>query len=276
MDTKQNPRSRVLIRLEALYRKVMLRLFHGSLPIILVTEYPKSGASWLAQMLGEVSGYPFPRQQFPRFGKAIYHGHYIDRVGNGPTIVVWRDPRDIMVSWYYHTMFVSDRNHPEFVEQYRSALAFADFDDIQSNLPEFIDFNFRSPLSPRFSFNDFFDAWHGRADVVYCRYEDLNTAPADTLARVSSELGFVSPEDQIARIVDRYSFRKQASRPAGTENKGSYLRKGIVGDWQNHFSAEARRVFHSHIGKRLIQLGYEKDDAWVTSPPSAPDGNENV
>jgi len=266
MNGRHMPRPRSVIRLEAVYRRAMLRFFHRALPLVLVTEYPKSGASWLAQMLSEISGYPFPRQRFPAFGRAIYHGHYLDVGGSGPTVVVWRDPRDIMVSWYYHTQFPSDRNHPAFVGQYRAALGFADVDDIRSNLPRFIDFNFRTPLSPRFSFNDFFAAWHGRHDVAHSRYEDLHATPAAELARVAGELGFEAPADRVAAIVERYSFSKQARRAPGTENTSSYLRKGIVGDWRNHFSTEARQVLADHLGDRLIRLGYEDNDEWIAAP----------
>lgn len=266
--SERGPRSRAAIRTEALYRRAMLRLLHRSLPLILVTEYPKSGASWLAQMLSALIDYPFPRQRFPALGRAIYHGHYLP-ASRGPTIVMWRDPRDIMVSWYYHTLFVSDRNHPAFVARYRAALQFGDVDDIRNNLPRFIELNFRTPLSPRFSFNDFFDAWHDRNDVVHCHYEALHAEPKIELARVATALGFAASPERVSEIAARFSFSSQAHRAPGTEDKRSYLRKGVVGDWHNHFSNKARQMMAHHLGDRLIRLGYESDDAWVaaSSPP---------
>src|SRR3712207_8037395 len=41
------------------------------------------------------------------------------------------------------------------------------------------------------------------------------------------------------------------------------LRKGVVGDWRNQFSPEAREVFNRYAGEELILLGYEKDRKWV-------------
>lgn len=255
-------RSRQVIRVEALYRTAMLAGFHRLLGIILVTEFPKSGASWLAQMLAKSTGYPFPRQEFPPFGKALYHGHRIGVRSKGPVVVVWRDPRDIMVSWYYHTLVESDKNHPGFVAQFRSRLKFDNVEDIRTNLPKFIDFNFKTPISPRFSFNDFFDYWYERPAAIDCRYEDLLIAPLETLIRVSNGLGFPLDPARAQQIVNEFSFQQQAKRAPGKENTASYLRKGVAGDWRNHFSDEAITVFRRHIGPRLIALGYEKGEVW--------------
>lgn len=255
-------RSRFVIRVEAVYRKMMLRCLHAPMGLILVTEYPKSGASWLAQMLSATTGIPFPRQEFPPLRKAIYHGHYLGHGVRGPTIVFWRDPRDVMVSWYYHTLFHSNRNHPSFVEMYRRALSFSDRNNITENMPEFIRFNFTRPLSPGFTFNDYFDSWYGVDGIIECRYEDLISAPVDTLHEINRKLGEKTTRSECSAVVERYSFRNLANRNPGQEQKTSYLRKGIVGDWKNHFSEEAKDVFKTFIGERLVRLGYEDSDGW--------------
>ncbi|MEM8677104.1 MAG: sulfotransferase domain-containing protein [Cyanobacteria bacterium P01_G01_bin.67] len=40
------------------------------------------------------------------------------------------------------------------------------------------------------------------------------------------------------------------------------FRKGKIGDWQNWFTAEHKRVFKEFAGKALIEFGYEDDDDW--------------
>jgi hypothetical protein len=40
------------------------------------------------------------------------------------------------------------------------------------------------------------------------------------------------------------------------------FRKGTIGSWQNHFSAEHKRVFKELAGNLLIDLGYEQDHDW--------------
>lgn len=40
------------------------------------------------------------------------------------------------------------------------------------------------------------------------------------------------------------------------------FRKGVIGDWQSHFSAEHKQVFKEIAGQLLIDLGYEQDLDW--------------
>lgn len=72
---------------------------------------------------------------------------------------------------------------------------------------------------------------------------------------------------QRTQIVEKWSFETQAQRRKGEEKKGSFLRKGVVGDWRNYFTLEAAQTFDRLGGDTLIKLGYEKDRVWVTNDP---------
>lgn len=247
-----------------MYRFARLKYLAGLLPIILVTEYPKSGASWLAQMLAEITGYEFPRQRFPSLKPSIFHGHYRLKQTTSKTIVFWRDPRDIMVSWYHHCLFKSDKNNPQLVEQITARLGFDDVHNVKDNLPKFIEYSFTSPISPRFSYNDFFDTWFGRNDVIYSSYEKLQHDTVKELLIICEKLDFPQPsETTIIELVRKYSFSNLASRSPGAEVKSNYLRKGIVGDWKNYFTPFSAKSLNEYLGRRLILLGYEQDDSWV-------------
>src|SRR5690554_7889842 len=106
----------------------------------------------------------FPRQKFPRLKPSIFHGHYLFKKVKGKTIVFWRDPRDVMISWYYHCLFETDKNNHALVNQIRIRFGFDDIDNIRINLPKFIEYSFEHSISSRFSFNEFFDTWFGRKD----------------------------------------------------------------------------------------------------------------
>ena len=71
------------------------------------------------------------------------------------------------------------------------------------------------------------------------------------------------PEARLKTIVENYSFKKISQRKPGEENKKSFLRKGIAGDWKNNFSEEACDVFKKYAGEELILMGYEKDLNWT-------------
>jgi hypothetical protein len=257
-----------------LIRAGMVRFLSGALPLYVVNEYPKSGGTWVGQMLGRALDVPFPRNSFPVLRPSIMHGHYLSPWGMDNVVVVWRDGRDVMVSWYHQRLFVHEwRNEPQ-VERARKELPFRDYDDIYENLPAFIEYAFTEPHSrrftwadpsPRFTWTDFVRRWQAREDAVHVRYEDLHRDAAGQLRRIVSELTGVGLDpEEAATIADEFSFERQSGRKAGEENKVSFLRKGVVGDWRGAFSPKAREVFDRYAGEELVLLGYEKNRSWVT------------
>jgi hypothetical protein len=241
----------------------MVHLLSGVLPLYVVNEFPKSGGTWVGQMLGRALGVPFPRNRFPALRPSIMHGHYLDPRGMRNVVVAWRDGRDVMVSWYHQQLVPHEWNGRQ-VERSRRELPLADYGDVYANLPAFIEYAFTRPHSPPFSWTDFVRRWHGRKEAVHVRYEALRAEPAPQLRRIALELaGARLSLEEAAAIAEEFSFERQAGRRAGEEDKGSFLRKGVVGDWRNHFSPEARAIFDSYAGEALILLGYERDRSWV-------------
>ncbi len=168
-----------------------------------------------------------------------------------------------MVSWYYHCLFKNEHHNARLVEKVRKDLRFDDYDDIMSNLPAFVEYAFTQQKHPSFSWVDFVRVWHER-DVVHVRYEDLRKDTPGELQRIVHELtGKMIAEDLATQIAEEFSFERMAGRKAGSENKGSFMRKGIVGDWRNSFSDEARRAFDHFAGEELMKLGYEAGHSWV-------------
>ena len=244
-------------------RAGMVRLFSGWMPLYVVNEYPKSGGTWVGQMLGRALGVSFPRNRFPGARASIMHGHYLSPLGIKNAVVVWRDGRDVMVSWYHQQLIPHQWNRRQ-VARSRRELPLEDYEDVRANLPAFIEYAFTRPHSPGFSWTDFVRRWYWRSDAVHVRYENLRRDAAGELRRVTRELtGRELGPVRAAEIAEEFSFERQAGRRSGEEDKRSFLRKGVVGDWRNQFGPEAREVFDSHAGKELVLLGYERDRRWV-------------
>ena len=256
--------SRIYERENELIRAGMVHLLSGAVPLYVVNEFPKSGGTWVGQMLGRALGVPFPRNRLPMLRPSIMHGHYLGPWGMKNVVVCWRDGRDVMVSWY-HQQLISHEWNERQVRRSRKELRLHDYEDVYENLPAFIEYAFTRPHSPRFSWADFVRRWHGRKAAIHVRYEDLRRETARELRRVVRGLTGerrLSPEEATA-IVEEFSFERQAGRRPGEEDRGSFLRKGVVGDWRNYFSPEARETFDRYAGDELILLGYERDRAWV-------------
>lgn len=261
---------RYIHRARGLKRLAMWHGLSGILPIYLVPEYPKSGGTWFSQMLSDCLELPFPRNSSSaRLQKCVLSGHHLYSPRFRNVTVVIRDGRDAAISAYYYMLFKNEINKQFAVDLYRSHLKFDDYEDIRSNLPRFIEFLFDiHPRTPRhFSWSQFIDSWLDK-DVPIVKYEDLLVRPVEILVNVTQRLtGTPVEESRAVEIVDKYSFKKMSGRRQGEENTSSFVRKGIAGDWKNHFSCEACAAFDHFAGNQLIRAGYEPDREWANAAP---------
>ena len=154
---------RIRGRWPAVRHHLFLRGLSGLAPYFLINEFPKSGGTWLAQMVADGLGAPFRRNMPVRLERSVSHGHFLSPVGLRHVTVLWRDPRDMLVSYYYHCYFLNDHHNRGLVTLMKRRCPFDDYNDIRGNLPTFIKFLTRTPVSPGFSWPEFARIWTGRA-----------------------------------------------------------------------------------------------------------------
>ncbi|QTA93602.1 sulfotransferase domain-containing protein [Desulfonema magnum] len=251
-------------KFNALTRRCLAYGFSGVRPFYIVNEYPKSGGSWLSQMLGAALDVPFPRNRLPMLRPCILQEHYL-RPGNLKNVVIiWRDGRDVTISHYYYSLFPNNRGNQIQVDRVSADLNFDDINNIKKNLPSFIEYIFETKKNPKFSWTDFVDKWRENKNAVHVRYEDLREDCEGELQRIVLELtGNILDADKAREITQEFSFQKQSGRRPGQEDKNNFMRKGIVGDWKNYFSSESKEMFAYYAGSSLISLGYETDNSWI-------------
>lgn len=244
-----------------LNRKAMPRLFSGRMPYYVVNEYPKSGGGWIAQMLSAALGLPFPRHRPLGLQPAVAHGHFLNATGLRNVLLVWRDPRDVAVSYYFHCYFVNEFHNREFVMRMKERLPFDDYTDVRANLPRFLHFVNETPLSPGFTWARFARQWAARPQVTHIRYEDARTDCAGELARVVRSLtGRTLPAREAAAVSDAYAFeRAKARAEKDVRRRGaelSFVREGSVGGWRRHFTPEAEELADRYFAEAARPLGY--------------------
>lgn len=94
------------------------------------------------------------------------------------------------------------------------------------------------------------------------RYEDLLLEPDDIFKRMISHLGADANREIVEKCVEKNSFQSRAkNRKPGEEDQGSFLRKGISGDWKNYFTGRDKQIFDEEAGETLERLGYELTSA---------------
>jgi hypothetical protein len=101
-----------------------------------------------------------------------------------------------------------------------------------------------------------------RGPVFACAYERLLEDGAPIVGELFEFLDLPGDRKLIDDLLERSSFRFYAGRDPGKEDRKRFYRKGIAGDWKNHFGDEEKKVFKELAGDMLIRLGYEKDLAW--------------
>jgi hypothetical protein len=167
-----------------LTRYILVHFFSSCFPLYIVNEYPKSGGSWLAQMLSKALSVPFPRNRLPMLKSCIMQGHYLSSWNMKNVVVLWRDGRDVLISQYYHSLFKNERGNERGVDITRKNLKFKDYSDIQKNLPEFMRYVYEEKKHPKFSWSDFVNKWADNTNVIYVKYEDLRRNTDKEIQRI--------------------------------------------------------------------------------------------
>lgn len=95
------------------------------------------------------------------------------------------------------------------------------------------------------------------------RYENLLHRPEQEMERLLGFLGAGADDEVVRRCVSAASFEKLSKgRKRGEEDRSSFFRKGVAGDWKYDFTDEDRRIFKREAGELLIRLSYEKSGDW--------------
>ncbi len=89
------------------------------------------------------------------------------------------------------------------------------------------------------------------------RYEDLHDSPETSIKRVLEFLDVDASIPMIAQCRQAGEFRTLArGRDRGQEDQADFFRKGVIGDWKNHFDKASLDLFMSVAGPTLEKYGY--------------------
>jgi len=247
---------------------------------VYVVGYPKSGSTWLSRLLGDALDSPvgavFPpssgkaiategqkrqgayyiRQGHPTLVKGKFDGRVVpgihkfayENLSGEPIILITRDPRDIIVSGAFHW------GRDKVMAEYLLCVA-----------------NGKWPMTHGGGLVPFVTSWLASGLVkAWTSYEKLRSDTLSELDRILKQID-ISPVKPLAKVVNRQSFeaRKAWTRSYGERlNYGRdfqlrFLRKGIVGDWHNHFDHQKRVMAEEHFGALMRRLGYTDGPEWV-------------
>ena len=220
---------------------------------IFIATYPKCGTTWVQYIVYLLLHDGVPLQEDQPLGRSIPH---LEEVGRAPIeklpepraikthfsfamtpahpearyIYVARNPFDCVVSFYHHT-----RGFPQHYDF--SDGTFADY--------------FECFLAGEVDFGDYFDnltSWVDHRDdpnVLFLTYEAMKSDARKALVAIAEFLALPCSGDKakLDEILHHSSFAnmRKGQRRWSTqrlEDMPAFVRKGIVGDWQNYFSPD--------------------------------------
>jgi hypothetical protein len=228
-------------------------------PIVL-TEYPKSGGSWITSLIGDAFAIPkrdiYIRPGFDLFDISNHPWYKGGELFDFPTrsvikshelpesqaidfdatyLHVVRDGRDVIVSrWFFDKDFM-----------------------VKNGIVSSFDVDFDSYLEEKATeWAAYVNAWLDRK-VVTVKYEDFLSAPEASLsATIKAVTGVDLPRSDIASAVAQHTKEKFAASLGKTFKHNTFVRKGVAGDWKNHFSAFHSERFAAIAGDAMRRLGY--------------------
>lgn len=175
---------------------------------------------------------------------------------------VIRDPRDLAVSAYFsHRYSHTVENLPVLAQQRLELerlsktegflLVLGSLAGLMSDLETW---NYKQPT------------------ILELRWEQLVRDPFSGFSRIIRFLGLNSAgsggkvvlgEDDLLDVLKQFSFQALSrGRQPGEEDPASHYRKGVPGDWVNHFEPMHKLYFQRHYPQLLSRLGYEEGADW--------------
>ena len=251
-------------------------------PILFIAGLPKSGSTWIEKMVSSYDGYheyllpaiakhelatggshdfEMPIDMFEHLQHALVltkmhcHGS-INNVNvleksDINYVVLHRDLRDVAVSYHYYVQ--NTPWHPEHKFHVQTT--------VQDGLHVFA-----NRMLP--SYVPWVESWAINANPersIQIKYEEMLENPIKGMTQIATLFELDNSIDTIEAIVDAHSFKKMSGgRTRGESSTTAFARKGVSGDWVNHFTPKLREAYGKQLSEFLIKYGYERDDAWIT------------
>ncbi|KAM9374069.1 sulfotransferase 2B1-like [Phaethornis superciliosus] len=264
--------------------------FHFSPTDVLIATYPKSGTTWMQEILTLMfsRGDILPAKTIPNWERApwleqIYSRDALPepaahrlitthlparvlapalRQAKAKVIYVARNPKDVAVSFYHF---------------HRLAKFLPDPGSFDAFLTQF--------LEGTVQYGSWFDhvkGWLGQRqllDIFYVTYEELHQDLCGTAQRIGTFLGCPLGPETLRALGEHCSFASMRDNTMANytlippeimdHSQGRFMRKGVVGDWQDHFTPQQNALFNRRYQEEMGDL--ELPARWPMAGPGGVD-----
>lgn len=234
---------------------------------VFVATYPKSGTIWMQQILlllehkGDVNSFctnatfsnsdlipwiesgrqieEFDNEKSRRYRVTHLPHHLMPKelsLKRGKVIYVARNPKDIVVSFYYFHKMVTLLETPK-------------------SFDEFFDKFMRGDVMGG-SWFEHIKSWFSHKDdlnMLFIMYEEMIQDLQSALRKIADFLGAELTQDQMNSVLKYSTFKNMRQIPHASYDQvpgdlfnyqeGHFMRKGTIGDWKNHFTVAQNERF---------------------------------
>jgi len=278
----QNVVFKAKIRIKTWIQRTWVTVFliktHYPHRLVFIAGLPKSGTTWLENLIGAIPGYrrlvcydlnnslfehkldSAVLEVLPSRGNFFTKTHVeasiegvsaLRRYGI-PTVIMVRDLRDQCVSRFYHVLNDPAHRHHKLYSLSERSDAFSHC--VKITIDEYL---------------IWVDDWLKVAEIdhdsfLVVRYEDMYSNPKKEFKRVLTHFDLKLTEETVDNILNSISKSSLEGKNVAQRLKThkNTLRKGGSGDWKNHLSVEDIESFKLKANHQLIKLGYESDADW--------------
>jgi hypothetical protein len=175
---------------------------------------------------------------------------------NTCAIFVQRDPRDLVVSRYF-----SLRYSHVVVDQISQKRQQLDTLPIHEGLCQTIDWMETNGAFA--ALRSWKDASLTDSSFLFLTFEEMigENGRAEW-KRLLEFFDIQMPDAVLTELLQKHSFEAKSGRKPGEENKQAHYRKGVHGDWKNHFDEHVTQYFKEITGDLVVRLHYEQDMNW--------------
>ncbi|NWS71268.1 ST3A1 sulfotransferase, partial [Crotophaga sulcirostris] len=242
---------------------------------IFLATYPKSGTVWTQNILslimyeGHRNGtenietmeripwleYNVQNMDYANFPSprvfATHLPYYLVPRGlrnkRGRVIYVTRNPKDIMVSYYHFSKFMK---------------TLEEIPDLNVFMERFLTGKVLGS-----SWLDHVEGWYSHAEdfnILFLTYEEMKKDLRSAVLKICNFIGKKLSEEEVDSVVRQATFENMRKDPRANyanlpddtveKSKGSFLRKGTVGDWKNTMTVAQNEKFDNVLQEKIKTL----------------------
>ena len=253
---------------------------------VLVCSFPKSGTTWMQHIVWYIctqqyeceepidfrfpeldlpTPYPpvpenldvYAAKEPPRFFKTHVPAIFLpEKAFDCKIVYCYRNMKDCCVSYFHHARSMLPTYYQGTFDQFadlflRGRVQFGPWDK---------------------HIKTYYDAQQAGKQVLMVAFEDMKKDRMGVIKQVAQFLGKELTKEQFQKVYDETSFEALKNNESGNYSylqqigfwdgkMQPFMRKGVVGDWANHFSEERKKQFDDFVASSFANMQIEFRDS---------------